>query len=118
MEAAEVSQVKEFAREEKDKLEGELRAHQVRLETLASDNVVLTSKVATLEARAWAVEERLAQEEFTRDTYIREAVEEAVAKFKRSDKFTALLKSEHDVGYEVGYDVRVDEIFFNIWRKR
>ena len=38
-------------------------------------------------------------------------------KFKKSDEFVALLKKEHDAGYDMGYDVDVEEIFFNIWVK-
>ena len=62
MEATEASQVEEFTRirGEKEKLKGELREHQLRVETLANDNAVLTSKVVTLEARAQTTEDCLA----------------------------------------------------------
>ena len=54
IEVAKASQVEEIVkvRGEKENLEGELRDCQVRLETLANDNTILTSKVATLDARA------------------------------------------------------------------
>ena len=50
----EAAQVEELARlrDENGKLEGELRGHHEKLETLTNNNVVLTGKVATLEARA------------------------------------------------------------------
>ena len=38
-------------------------------------------------------------------------------KFKQSEELVILLKKEHDAGYNVGYDVGVEEIFFNIWVK-
>ena len=37
----------------------------------------------------------------------------AVVKFKEFEEFTALLKKD----YHNGYDVRVVEIFYNIWAK-
>ena len=109
MEATDTSHVEKLARikGEKEKLKGELR-DKLR------DNDILTNRVASLETRAQVAEECLSQEEFARDAYIRKATKEVVAKFKRSDEFTAFLKVEHDAGYDVGDE----EIFFNVWRKR
>ena len=42
---------------------------------------------------------------------IANAVDEALAKFKSLDEFTALLKKDHDTGF----DVRVEDIFYKIW---
>ena len=69
MEAAEAAQVEKLARlsEENRKLEGELRGHHKRLETLADNNTVLTGKVATLKVRARATEEQLKEMEFAQD---------------------------------------------------
>ena len=105
-------------RKENGKLEGKLRGHQERLETLTIDNAILTGKVSTFEAKAWAAEERLKEVEFARDVDVGEAGEEAMAKFRRSEEFFVFLKAEHDVGYatgyDTGYDTGVEEIFFNI----
>ena len=79
-------------------------------EALANDNVTLNAKVTTLKMKAWAAEERLAQEEFAIGDAVEQAVEQVVAKFKWSDKFAALLMIEHDPSYDLG----VEEIFFNI----
>ena len=48
-----------------------------------------------------------------RHVEVASAVEEVVVKFKESEEFTALLKKD----YHNGYDVRVVEIFYNIWAK-
>ena len=45
------------------------------------------------------------------------AAKEAMVKFKHCKEFVALLKKEHEAGYDMGYDVGVEEIFFNIWIK-
>ena len=38
-------------------------------------------------------------------------VDEALTKFKNLDEFVALLKKDHDAGF----DARVEAIFYNIW---
>ena len=48
-----------------------------------------------------------------RDVEVASAVAEAVVKFKESEEFTTLFKKD----YHNGYDVRVVEIFYNIWAK-
>ena len=40
--------------------------------------------------------------------------EEAVVKFKHSEEFVALLKEKYEAGHNAGYDVGVEEIFYNI----
>ena len=66
-----------------------------------------------LEATAQANKERVAQEEFTRDALTRKAVEQVVGKFKQSEEYPTILDTQHDASYDLG----VEEIFFNIWRK-
>ena len=116
MEAIEVVQVEELSRlkEENKKLEGELRSRDERIKALADNNADLIDKVATFEAKSQAAEEYLKEAKLARDTKITRAAEEAVLKFKQFEEFTALLKKEHDAGYDMGYDVSVEEIFFNI----
>ena len=46
----------------------------------------------------------------SREAWIANAVDEALAKFKNSDKFVALLKKDHDVDFDAG----VEAIFYNI----
>ena len=52
----------------------------------------------------------LKEVEFTRGLNITNAVDEALAKFKNLEKFAALLKKDHDAGF----DARVEAIFYNI----
>ena len=47
-----------------------------------------------------------------RDVDVASVVAKAIVKFKESEEFNALLKDYHN-----GYDVRVVEIFYNIWVK-
>ena len=56
--------------------------------------------------------ELLNEAEFMRDVEVANAVAEVVVKFKESKEFTTLLKKD----YHNGYDVRVVEIFYNIWQ--
>ena len=44
----------------------------------------------------------LKEAEFTRDVDIANAVDTTLTKFKSSDKFTALLKKDNDVGFDEG----------------
>ena len=46
-----------------------------------------------------------------RDLDITNVVDKALVKFKNSDEFVVLLKKDHDVGFDVG----VEAIFYNIW---
>ena len=119
MEAIEVAQAEDLSRlrEENKKLKDGLRSRDERIKALVSDNVDLIEKVANFEAKAWVAEEYLKEAELARDDEIARAAEEAMVKFKHSEEFVALLKKEHDAGYDVGYDVSVEEIFFNIWLK-
>ena len=48
--------------------------------------------------------------EFTKGLDIANAIDKALAKFTNSNKFTALLKKDHDTGF----DVEVEAIFYNI----
>ena len=60
-----------------------------------------------------SAKESLKEAKFMRDIEVASAVTEAVVKFKESEEFIALLKKD----YHNGYDVRVVEIFYNIWAK-
>ena len=71
----------------------------------------LVRQVISWEAEAIAAKDFLKDDEFTRDLDIANAIDEALAKFKNSDEFTALLKKDHDTRYDVG----VEAIFYNIW---
>ena len=63
------------------------------------------------EAEATTAKDFLKEAEFTRGLDIANVVDEALAKFKSSDEFTAHLKKDHDAGF----DARVEAIFYNIW---
>ena len=119
MEAIEISQAEELSRlrEENNKLENGLRSCDEKIEALVGYNTNLIDKVINFEAKAWAAQEYLKEVELGRNEDIKRAVEEAVVKFKYFEEFIALLKKEHDVGYDVGYHVGIEEISFNIWGK-
>ena len=40
-------------------------------------------------------------------------MEQAVEKFKQLEEYAIILAPQHDTGYDLG----IEEIFFNIWRK-
>ena len=54
--------------------------------------------------------EFLKEAECTRGLDIANVVDEIVDKFKNSDEFAALLKKDHDAGF----DAEVEAIFYNI----
>ena len=64
---------------------------------------------------SWEVEaitsrDSLKEAELSRREDIANVVDETLAKFKSSDEFVALLKKDHDTGFEA----RVEAIFYNI----
>ena len=63
------------------------------------------------EAEAIVTRDSLKEAELTRGVDIANAVNEALAKFKGSDNFVALLKKDHDTRLYAG----VEAIFYNIW---
>ena len=105
-------------REENKKLEDGLRSCDEKIKTLVSDKADLTEKVTNFEAKAWIAEEYLKEAELARDDEIARAIEEVWVKFKHSEEFSVLLKEKYDAGHDAGYDVCVEEIFYNIWVKR
>ena len=60
---------------------------------------------------ALAAKDLLNEMEFTKGLDIANAVDEALAKFKNSSEFTALLKKNHYASFDAG----VEAIFYNIW---
>ena len=105
-------------REEDKKHKYKLKSHDERIETLVDDTASFIDKVINLKARACVAKEYLKEAEFVRDNEIARAAEEVVVKFKQSEELVILLKKINAAGYNVGYDVGVEEIFFNIWVKR
>ena len=116
MESIKASQVEEFTkiRDKNEELKGKLQDCQTDLKAFANDNTALNDKVSVLEARVQAAKERVAQEEFSRDEFIREAVEQAVEKFKQFEEYATILATQYDTSNDLG----VEETFFNIQRKR
>ena len=104
MEAVEVSQAEEFAkiRDKNEELKRKLQDCQAGLKALANDNTTLNDKVSILEARVQAAKERVAQEEFARDTCNGEAVEQAAEKFKKSEEYATILATQHDTSNDLG----------------
>ena len=58
-----------------------------------------------------AAKDFLKEADFSRGLNTTNAVDEGLAKIENFDEFTALLKKDHDVGF----DARVEAIFYNIW---
>ena len=63
------------------------------------------------EVEAIAAKDFLKEVEVTKGLDITNEIDEALAKFKNSDEFVALLKKDHDAGF----DAKVEAIFYNIW---
>ena len=63
------------------------------------------------EAEAITVRDSLKEAELSKGEDISNVIDKALAKFKSSDEFVALLKKDHDIGF----DVKVEAIFYNIW---
>ena len=105
--AVEISKLKEKV----TRLEGELKSRDLGMEMLIAERADLVRQVMHWEAEAMAAKDFLKVVEFTRGLDIANAVDEALAKFKNSDEFAALLKKDHNVGFDAG----VEAIFYNIW---
>ena len=97
-------------REDKERLKGELQDCLSGLQALVNNNAALTAYVATLQC--------LSQDDFSREVIIDDTREQVVADFQRFDAHVALLTTKHKVGYDASYERGVEEIFFNIQRKR
>ena len=63
------------------------------------------------EAEAIIARDSFKEAELSRSEDIVNTVDETLAKFKSSDKFSNLLKKD----YETGFNAGVDTIFYNIW---
>ena len=99
-------------KEEVKKLGGELRSRDRRIETLMAESVDLVDQVMNWEVQVIAARDSLKEPELSKDADIANAVDEALAKFKSSDKFATLLKKGHDIVL----NARVKAIFYNIQR--
>ena len=72
----------------------------------------LIDQVMNWEAEAITTKDSLKEAELTRVVDIANRVDKALAKLKGSDEFVALLKKDHDTGFDDG----VEAIFYNIWK--
>ena len=93
------------------RVEGELKSRDQGMETLMAERADLINQVMNWEAEVIAAKNFLKEIKFTMVLDIVNAVNETLAKFKNSNEFTALLKKDHDVGF----NARVEAIFYNIW---
>ena len=71
----------------------------------------LINQVMNWEAEVTAAKDSLKEAKLTRGLDIAHEVDEALVKFKSSDEIAALLKKDHDIGFDAG----VEAIFYNIW---
>ena len=92
------------------RLAGLLKSHNQGMETLMAKMADLVNQVMNQEVEAIATKDFLKEVELTKGLDIANAVDDALTKFKNSDEFTALLKKDHDTGF----DARVEAIFYNI----
>ena len=113
MEAIEIAQAEELS-----KLREELSNRDKQIKALVRDKADLVEEVTNFEAKAWVAEEYLKEVMLARDAEIaeatNEAAKEAMMKFKDSEEFTTLLEKRYEVGCDVGYNARVEDIFYNI----
>ena len=113
LETLEGSQAMEISKlkEEVKRLESELKGHDQGMKTLMAERADLVNQVMNWEAEVIAAKDFLKEAELTRGLDIANEVDESLTKFKNSDEFTALLKKDHDAGFDAG----VELIFYNIW---
>ena len=97
-------------KEEVKRLECELMSRYQGMEALVADRADLVDKVINWEAEAITAKDSLKEAELSKGEDIANAVDEALVKFKSSDEFTALLKKDHDIGF----DAKVEAIIYNI----
>ena len=105
--AVEISKLKEKLK----RLESELKSCDQGMETLMVERADLVNQVMNWEVEAITAKDFLKEVEFYEGMDITNAVDEALGKFKNSDEFVALLKKDHDIGF----DAWVEAIFYNIW---
>ena len=98
-------------KEEVERLKGEVRSSDQGMEKLMAKRADLVNQVMNWDAEAIAARDSLKEAELTRGLDIANVVNEALAKFKSSNEFAALLKKYHDIGFNAG----VEAIFYNIW---
>ena len=89
--AVEISKLKEDVK----RLEGELKRRDQGMETLMAERADLINQVMNWEVEAIAAKDFLKEVEVTRGLDITNEINEALAKFKNSDEFVALLKKDH-----------------------
>ena len=97
-------------KDEVKRLEGKLKSYDQGIEALMVKRADLIDQVMSWEAEAITVRDSLKEAELSRSEDIANAVDKALAKFKSSKDFFALLKKDHDTGF----DTKVDDIFYNI----
>ena len=98
-------------KEEVKRLEGELKSPDQGMETLMMERANIVNQVMNWEVEAIVAKDFLKEVELTRGLDMANAVDEVLVKFKNSDEFIALLKKNHDIGF----DTRVETIFYNSW---
>ena len=76
--------------------EGELRSLVQGMEALIVEKANLVDQVMSWEVEVINARDSLKEAELSRSEDIANEVDEALAKFKSSDEFVALLKEDHD----------------------
>ena len=76
-----------------------------------AEKVDIVNQVMNWEAEVITAKDSLKDVKLMRGLDITNIVDEALVKFKSSDEFTALLKKDHDTGFDAG----VEAILYNIW---
>ena len=103
------NQVVEISRLKDDvkRLNDELRSDDQGIEALRMEKADLDDQVISWEVKATTARDSVKEAELSRGEDIANAVDEALAKFKSSDEFAALLKKDHDTRF----DTVVEAIF-------
>ena len=106
LETLEGNQAMEISRlkEEVKRLESELNSRDQGMETLMAKRADLVNQVMNWEVEVIVAKDSLKEAELMRGLDIANAVDEALTKFKSLGEFTALLKKDHDVGFDTGVE--------------
>ena len=105
------------AKVENTELWTQLQEFQNDLQTVQRNYATLTGQVMSLWKQLKEAEEKfytiLEVEAATRVVTVMKAKQKAVANFKESEEYKLANQD-----FDAGYDKEVEEIFYNIWRKR
>ena len=118
--AEEVKEEATKIKAEKVEVQSQLHGSQEDIQTVQHSYATMSGKVMGLEKEVKVAEERLCEDAdckvASREATGLDAKQLAINEFKHSEEYKA--SQDYDAGYDNGYDKGVEEIIYNIWRKR